>query len=407
MKKFHTYTHIYLVLISFVFITSCSGQEKSTATNSNESINQNNSRKSINQSTPPRFDSVLQFGSMVTVIFEDSKGNIWFGSHCDGVCRYDGKQFSYFTVEQGLPNARVTELYNRKVPLGNSIRYIQEDKSGNIWFGTGDGVSRFDGQSFTTIYPEKESLLITDSFRHQGNDSDKVWDKELNHLWFGDAEKNGVYRYDGHQLTHLTFPAPSAYDNGSPWQYATYSLFKDKDGNIWFGTEGGGIMRYNGGSFTCINEKEEKGVVRSFFQDDAGKVWISNVLMGLYYYDHSAHQAGRASLTNFTKEKGYYSLNDVRSNGTLDKSKMLDGIQTIAQDDEGNLWFGTYSDGLWRYDGEELTHFTKQNGLPSNTVKTIYKDKKGNLWFGMGETQAFLYHFNGSTFDKFKGDRKH
>ncbi len=354
------------------------------------------------QLSEPRVDSILEFESMITAIFEDSKGNIWFGSHCDGVCRYDGKQFTYFTIESGLPKKRNSELPYRNFWLGNSIRYIYEDDKGNMWFGTGEGVSKFDGNTFTTIHPEKESILITEQYEVVGKKLNVDWEKEYDALWFG-AERNGVVRYDGYQLKHLRFPEPES-EKDKPWsRFDTYSLYKDSHRNIWFGTESGGIFRYNQAAFTCINEQEEKGIVRSFFQDASGKIWISNVLLGLYCYDHTAYLSGEKALKSFTKEKGWYSLSEVRNNPLLDKSKMLDGIQTIAQDDDGNLWFGSYANGLWKYDGKEITHYHKENGLPSDTVKTIYKDKSGRMWFGIGEEKGYLYQFNGTSFEKFRG----
>jgi len=404
------YLHFYLSLFLFVLFASCNGQRQPNLPKESDSVGLDDTRP----------DSVLQFNSMILSIFEDSKGNYWLGSWCDGLCKYDPlaspeageKRFTYYTVEDGIPGVEVIQFNNRQVPRGNSVGSIQEDRNGNIVFATLGGIVRFDGQSFTTIQPEKNSLLITGSFDALGKDTDATWENEVNHLWFGNTQSNGAYRYDGEKLKQLTFPIPMGYDNGWRSQYATYSLYKDSDKNIWFGTESGGIMRYNGASFTCINQQEEKGIVRAFFQDDSGKVWMSNVLMGLYYYDHAAHLAGQESLVNFTKEKGYYTLNDIRSNGLLDRSKMLDGIQAVAQDEEGNLWFGTYDDGLWRYDPsasgnaivEEFTHFTTKNGLPHNTVKTIYKDKQGELWFGIGREQAGVYHFDGTAFKRFEGD---
>ena len=191
-------------------------------------------------------------------------------SDCDGICRFDGKQFEYFTIEQGLPNKRKTTLYNREVSLGNSIRSIQEDDKGNILIGTGDGISKFDGQSFQTLQPEKVSKVISTHMASIKNDPNEKWNKELNHLWFGEAEQNGVYRYDGQQLIHLTFPSPLVFSlsnldaNNRNRGYATYSLYKDRNGNIWFGTESQGIMKYNEHAFKVINEKSEKGILVFF-----------------------------------------------------------------------------------------------------------------------------------------------
>lgn len=332
----------------------------------------------------PRVDSVLQFTSMITEIFEDSKGNYWFGSHKDGLCCYDGSQFTYYTVDQGLPDARVLEFDGRSVAMGNSIRTIQEDSDGNIWLGTGDGVSKFDGHHFTTIHPQKEPRLITEKLAYASE----------NPLWFGEAEMNGAYRLDGGTLTHVTFPIPSGLLPRRASSYASYSLYTDRSGNQWFGTESGGILQLNPQGFSCINPKGPKGIVRSIFQDKDDRIWISNVTIGLFYFEDD-------SLTNFTEANGFSNFNTWRSNPDASDSETLDGIQTIAQATNGDLWFGTFGEGVWRYDGTNFTHFTTENGLPSDTVKTIYLDSSGQLWFGIG--RGTVYSFNGKSFERFDG----
>lgn len=389
MRKTYLYPTAYLLLFSVFFCSSCSSQSGSVSSGSKDTETETPPSAQL---PSPRVDSVLEFESIITAMFEDSKGNFWIGSHCDGLCRYDGQQYTYFTVEQGLPGDGTTELNNRTVPLGNIIRAIQEDESGNIWINTADGISRFDGQSFTTIHPEGEAQSITESFIPSADNPDEDWKKELGHLWFGEMLENGVYRYDGQRLAHLTYPFPEE-DTTKSWsRYATYSLYQDRDENLWFGTESGGILRYNRGSITCINQDEQKGIVRCFFQDRSGRVWISNVTMGLCYYEEGTFH-------NFTHEKGYSNLNQNRSPSYTEGAPTLDGIQTIEQDEEGNLWMGTFSDGLWKYDGDALTHFTVKKNLPSNTVKTIYKDHKGKLWFGIG--RGTVYGFDGDSFFRF------
>ena len=69
----------------------------------------------------------LKFTSGIRAIFQDSKGNYWFGSHNEGLSVYNGISFEYFTTDEGLAD--------------NQIRTIQEDKYGDLWFGTAHGVS--------------------------------------------------------------------------------------------------------------------------------------------------------------------------------------------------------------------------------------------------------------------------
>jgi len=355
----------------------------------NKERNPNNSNQtsvksdiSGTSSIAPRVDSVLQFSSRISVIFQDSKEVFWFVSQNEGVCLYDGEEFVYFTAEE-LPQ----------------VRAIQEDEHGNLWFGIKDGVRIFDGENFTTIYPEKESVLITESFEYSENNFEEQWKKQLNGFWFSAFNKNGVYHYDGEKLTHLTLPVPKDYpDFGASgyhpdygWDtYAVYGIYKDNDGNMWLGTPGAGLFRYYGKSIICVNEDIKKGVARAIYQDKTGKIWFGNNALGLYHYDGK-------SLVNFTEQ-----INESRLNGALD----------IEEDNDGNIWFGTFDDGLWRYNltadqalqpplistKQTLVKYTAKDGLRSNYISTVYKDRQGKLWVGTGNGGVFT--FNGKTFDE-------
>lgn len=379
------FSPLFLLLICLlVLTTSCNSQSRqgSSAEIPSETL----------LLPPPRGDSILHFRSMVTAILEDSKGNFWFGSHCDGLCRYDGERFSYFGAEQGLPAEPLLKYEDREEPAGQQIRRLFEDPDGNIWIGTAGGVVKFDGKSFEPVVPEAGSSLITEHLARNEK-------SERSHLWFSAGSRNGVLRYDGERLVHLKFPVPEwelaleaeSLRNIDESRFAVYSIFEDRAETMWFGTPVGGILRFDGNSFACINADEDKGVVRAFFQDKSGRIWIANNTIGLCYYE-----AGK--LTNFTKEQGLYSFSHVRSHANSGDLKTLDGVQSIGQDKDGSLWFGTFRRGLWRYDGKELRHFSTEDGLPHNTVKSIFKDSEGKLWFGMG---GGVYGFDGKNWEAF------
>ena len=75
--------------------------------------------------------------SQVYVIFQDSRGNLWFGTDAGGVCKYDGRSFITYTNDEGLSD--------------NIVYAIAEDREGNLWFGTYQGVSVFNGSNFITL----------------------------------------------------------------------------------------------------------------------------------------------------------------------------------------------------------------------------------------------------------------
>ena len=148
-------------LIFFIaLIISCSNQ-----TNSNQitkTIQHSDKNKDIESKIDTSF--LLKFTTGVRSVLEDSKGNIWFGSHQEGVCLFDGKKLTYFTVKDGLSN--------------NQIRSIYEDSNRTIWFEGGEGISSFDGKRIITHHI-KNYIFKND------------WQTGKNDLWFKGDEGIG------------------------------------------------------------------------------------------------------------------------------------------------------------------------------------------------------------------------
>lgn len=145
----------------------------------------------------------LKFTSGIRAIFQDSKGNYWFGSHNEGVSFYDGKSFGYFTSNEGLSD--------------NQIRSIQEDNNGKVWIGTSRGVSVYD-QGTLTNYTTKS------------NEPKYEWNKTMGDLWFYAGEEDGINRFDGQYMNYLIFPKPK---NERPDNsYGDTGISKDQDGKV-------------------------------------------------------------------------------------------------------------------------------------------------------------------------------
>lgn len=79
-------------------------------------------------------------------------------------------------------------------------------------------------------------------------------------------------------------------------------------------------------------------------------------------------------------------------------SQLGKNIRSILQDRNGNYWFGSDGEGVYRYDGKTLIQFTFKDGLPNNQVRTIQEDKSGNIWFVTGEG---ICHYDGKSFTTF------
>jgi ligand-binding sensor domain-containing protein len=311
-------------------------------------------------------DTVNELGSSIMVIYQDKKNTYWFGSWETGVYKYDGYTLINYTTKHGLFNNRVDD--------------IKEDNSGNIYFAgmnQNATITKFDGKLFTKI-------TATPS-----ND----WKLGVNDLWLKNPYQahQKVIRYDGKNLYELTLPKPPKLNI----PFEVYSIYKDLKGNIWFGTNPVGVCRYDGKSFEWITEEDvtefrDEGAngVRSITEDINGDFWF-NTEKRYSVYD---------SIT--LKNNMFYTRNE--SIGSLDgeNTKGLNEYLSSVKDNEHNLWFVTYRDGVWKYDGTKITHYTVQSNTNEITLFSIYKDNNGDLWLGTQENGA--YKFNGTTFEKFK-----
>ena len=335
--------------MALVLISSCNGQT---------------TKQQIKADSIVKGQVVEELGNSIMVIHQDKNDVYWFGSWDNGVYKYDGKELINYTTAHGLPNNRIDE--------------IKEDELGNIYFTSCHPTSttvKFDGNSFTSLLPV----------------SSNDWQLNPKDIWFRHAYQNEkVYRYDGSNLYELQMPKPPNLSN----PFEIYSIYKDRKGNIWFGTNPVGVCRYDGNAFEWITEEDvtefrDEGAngVRSIAEDKNGDFWFNTEFRYSIY--------GNATSNSNKFYTRYQSI------GGLDgkKDSNLDEYLSIVKDDDNHLWFVTYLDGVWKYDGTQLTHYAIQDNSKQITLFCIYKDNKGDLWLGSHENG--VYKFRGTSFEKF------
>lgn len=155
----------------------------------------------------------------------------------------------------------------------------------------------------------------------------------------------------------------------------------DKDGNLWFSIKGEGVYRYEGKSFTNFTTKDGlcNNNVGSIIQDRAGNILIGTN-RGICKYDGN----------KFTQ----FPIPD-----TL-------GITCMLEDKDGNIWFGTWTNGIYRYNGKTLDNFLNSNnqeynlGRNKQLILDILQDKNGNLWFSSWNGGG-VWRYNGKEFKNF------
>ena len=376
MEKYFSFLTILLL------VTSCNGQvkknlpkEKVITTSPYSSQSQ-----SIKENQIGNFilgGKLLKYTKGVRSILEDSKGNIWFGSHNEGVCLLHNGELQYFTTENGLSN--------------NQVRSIYEDKNGVIWFECGIGISKYDGQKMT-IYKERNYDSINE-LKLTDND---LWFKGDETVGYNKLEGNaGVYQFDGKNLNYRSFPIKPKLGQENVYSIST-PFVKSKNGTVWFGTYSA-LIGYDGKQFKMFNN-EALGLngtteflhIRCIMEDSKGNLWIGNNSGGSKVGGIGVLKYDGKEFIHFTKQ------HQLRKEDT--KGNSLDRVFSMCEDALGNIWFGTVESGVWRYDGYSLKNFTKKEGLDGDMTWIIYKSKTGELWFGGGPNGVFC--FNGKSFER-------
>jgi PAS domain S-box-containing protein len=265
--------------------------------------------------------------SEVLSIMQDSKGYLWFGTW-NGVSKFDGKLFN---------NQLVADKNG-----SNAVSSMLEDRQGNLWFGTfGGGVVRFDGETWRTFDMEdglannRVTTVIEDS---QGN------------IWLG-TEEAGASKFNGETWRSYT-------DEIALINNTVKTILEDMEGNLWFGSNYG-FTRFDGKTAKCFysDKAETENQINSIIEDSKGNIWVGT-------------EGGASKFDNFKWS--------IPSEGNP-----LTGIPVLSiyEDTKGRMWFGTRQKGVYCFDGISWTSMTKDNGLADNTVAAIYGDKENNIWF--------------------------
>mgnify|MGYP001321789248 CR=1 FL=1 len=249
----------YLILIILTLqISSCTGQVKEKSANDPIEIVKDNNPLILrnNNTTFPQIHTNLNgmVREFVRSMYQDTKGNYWFGTNGNGIIRYDGQTLETMTIEGINPGMRVIE--------------IVEDKAGNVWFGTSDGLIKYDGKKFVT-FSKNEGLPGYD---------EEIWGLTIDKsglIWVGSI--GGVSHFDGEKF--IPFALPDLKVENPQHMLSDKLVFKiieDKNGTIWLVTDGNGIFKYKKGEFTHLTTKNglTDNSTADILEDNLGNIWI-------------------------------------------------------------------------------------------------------------------------------------
>lgn len=339
----------------------------------------------------------------VYVSFQDSQGYLWFGTE-DGLNKYDGYNFEVYKynptdarsissniirciyedsrqnlwigTDNGLntyqrTNGTFTRYYqesNKPNTLSNNIiSSITEDKNGVVWIGTGDGLNKYDAGSNTfsrisTIDKEEKSLNQITSL---GTGLD-------GQIWIGTVGR-GLIKYDPKNGTAQHF-LNKAGDKSSLSENEISCIYIDPKGSVWAGTVNNGVNQLKPGSEKFIRYDQSTGLsnnsVFTVTSDQQGMFWIGTL-------------GGGVDVLEQNSNRSYHFRNNPQNQESISSNK----IWHILEDNAGTLWFST-SDGI-SYFNRTIEKFKtysigkKGEAQSNNSVYAIHEDEKGNIWTGI------------------------
>jgi ligand-binding sensor domain-containing protein len=261
---------------------------------------------------------------------EDKSGNIWFGT-TDGICRYDGNKITPISIPSFIRPVVSSDYYTDQ-STKNTIWSMLQDKNGKIWFGTGDGVYFYNGSNFTRFL-NHDGLVNKDSLHLKMIDC--ILEDTNGNIWFASGcppGGEGVCCYDGKSIKSFK-------PNGDSW---IRHIVEDKKGNLWFSGRARGNFIYDGSNFRKFTEKV--GIGNPILVDASGNIWFN----------------GEEKLSTIVNEGGIWCYDGK----TFKNYTIINGISKYAvfnmlQDRNGYIWFGTRNTGLYMFDGKKFINYSK------------------------------------------------
>ncbi len=298
----------------------------------------------------------------VFAMLQDRQGFLWFGTR-DGLNRYDGYEFQGYTHDPDDP----TTLSN------NYINHLYEDREGIIWISTHKGLNRFDPRTETitryTHDPANPDSLNDNNIRTVYQDSDGVF-------WVG--TNSGLNRFDPATATatRYTHDPDNPYSIGPGW---VWSITEDAGGQLWLGLFGGGLCTFDPQQepFICYTHDPDDpdslshDDVTSIHRDSNGALWVATYGGGLNRFNPDT-----GGFTHYTH------------NPADPTSMSSNAVMALYEDSAGQVWVGTDSGGLNRFDPQthEVTRYRHDpadpDSLSNNGVLSILEDRSGILWLG-------------------------
>ncbi|MBI3518273.1 MAG: histidine kinase [Bacteroidetes bacterium] len=269
----------------------------------------------------------------ITCVLCQKNATVWIGSK-SGLISFVGNEPTYYNI--GFDNN------------SNHIRSLLMDYEENLWIGTHSGLYKYRGKGFT-VYDRQNGL--GSAFIYQIT-------RDIHHnLWFG-TESNGVFKFSNGFFKNYSVKQ-GLLDN------KVSAILPLEDGSIWFGSDKGISVFKNDKieTLTYGQSFKQEAPINCFYKDSKGLIWVGgqNGLCSMKKTGNS-YAATYYKLPIKTTEKGGYS------------------VWSVIEDNKGNIWTGTYLEGLFKLEGDQFKQQIITSPEPVTTALDLCKDRYGNLY---------------------------
>ncbi|MBD2125603.1 PAS domain-containing protein [Microcoleus sp. ZQ-A2] len=283
-------------------------------------------------------------------------------------------QFEHITADQGLSQSGLNSIF--------------QDSQGFMWFGTQDGLNKYDGYDFTVYkYNALDCHSLSDNF------ITSIYEDKSGIIWIG-TDGGGLNKFN-RETERFTRYMHDVDNPNSLDQNRVLSIYQDRFGTLWVGTDGGGLNKFDRETeqFTRYQHNFDdpnslsNDIIFSIYEDNLGTLWIGT---------------GGGGLNKFNHKTGRFV--HYRNNLSDPSSLSDDTVLSIHEDQSARLWIGTKNGGLNKFDRESgrFIHYIHDpdnpNSLNHNSVNSIAEDRLGNLWLA---TTSWYGNSYGSGLDNF------
>ncbi len=288
------------------------------------------------------------------------------------------------SASAGLDNIRFQRIALEQGLSQETILAIYQDSQGFMWFGTQEGLNRYDGYSFKVFsHDDRNPSSLSNDIVYAINED------QLGNLWVGTAA-GGINVYDVASQSFMHFRHDPNVD-GSLSGDLVRAIYKDTSGTLWIGTENG-LDKYNAdeAKFEHVdldqedNQSKTKKFIWAISEDEDGRLWVGTESHGLYLIDGHV-------------------IKNVSSTTQAPFSLASDNIRTLEIDNANRLWIGTKDNGVERINLKTFKRYfykselQNDKSLSNNLIKDIYQDKSGIIWvstdFGLNRYEEEINAF--------------